>query len=324
MKYRQLGAAGVKVSVLGVGSYLTIGMSVDEAAAREIVRRAYDLGVNFFDTANAYNRGEAEKVLGRQLADFPRESLVIATKAWAPMGDGPNDAGLSAKHLFEQCHASLRRLGVDYVDLYQCHRPDARTPLEETVRAMEDLARSGKILYWGTSEWPAWLIARANAIADRNHFRPAVSNQPRYNLLYRQPEAELFPFCRHEGIGNVVFSPLAHGVLTGKYGPGEAPPEGTRAADPDQNAVMMGMYWTDEKLVRARQFKGIAEEMGLAASQLALAWTLRRPEVASAIMGASRASQVDENAAAVEVEIPDDVLERLDALFPGPAETYPL
>ena len=216
-------------------------MSIDEEAAAATVGKAYDSGVNFFDTANAYNRGQAEKSLGRLLADYPRSSLVIATKAWAPMGEGPNDFGLSAKHLREQCHASLRRLGTDYIDLYQCHRPDPETPLEETVRAVEDLARSGKILYWGVSEWPAWLIAQANALADKNHFRPAVSNQPRYSLMYRQPEAELFPYCRENGIGNVVFSPLAHGVLTGKYPPGQPPPAGTRAADPKQNMVMNGL-----------------------------------------------------------------------------------
>lgn len=324
MEYRQLGDAGIKVSVLGMGSYLTIGMSIDDGTSQAIVQRAYDLGVNFFDTANGYNHGEAEKVLGKQLADFPRDSLVIATKAWAPMGDGPNDAGLSAKHLFEQCHASLKRLNIDYIDLYQCHRPDAGTPLEETVRVMEDLARAGKILYWGTSEWPAWLIAQANAIADRNHFRPAISNQPRYNLMYRQPEAELFQYCRNNRIGNVVFSPLAHGVLTGKYTPGQAPAQDTRAADPAQNAVMMQMYWSDEKLASAQKFKGIAESMGLKPSQLALAWTLRRPEISSAIMGASKVSQLEENIAAVEIDIPDDILKALDELFPGPPETYPL
>jgi len=324
MQYRQLGTAGMKVSVVGLGSYLTIGMSIDEDTARSTVRKAYDLGINFFDTANAYNNGEAEKALGTNLAEFPRSSLVIASKVFAPMGEGPNDRGLGAKHVFEECQASLRRLKTDYLDLYQCHRPDPAAPLEETVRAMEDLARQGKILYWGTSEWPAWLIARANAIAASCHFRPAVSNQPRYSLLYRHPEAELWQYCRANGIGNVVFSPLAHGVLTGKYAPGQPPPAGTRAADPKQNAVMMDLYWNDECLEKAQEFKRIAEGMGIKPSQLALAWVLRRPEVSSAIMGASKVYQVEDNVAAAEVTIPDETLEQLDELFPGPGETYPI
>ena len=324
MQYRRLGAAGVKLSAVGLGSYLTIGMSIDEDAARDTIRRAYELGVNFFDTANAYNHGEAEKALGRQLAEFRRESLVIATKVFAPMGEGPNDRGLCAKHIFEQCDASLRRLNVEYVDLYQCHRPVGDTPLAETVRAMADLARRGKILYWGTSEWPAWLIAKANAVAAQLGARPAVSNQPRYSLMYRRPEAELFQFCRSEGVGNVVFSPLAHGVLTGKYTPGAEPPAGTRAADQKQNPVMKGLYWTDDLLTKAQQFKALAEEMGLTAAQLALAWVLRRAEVTSAIMGATKVSQVEDNAAAADVTVPTDVLPKLDELFPGPTEAYPI
>jgi len=324
MKYRRLGDTGLKVSVVGLGSYLTIGMSLDDAVGRATVHRAYELGINFFDTANAYNSGKAEESLGRDLAEFPRSSLVIASKVFAPMGTGPNDRGLGAKHIFEQCHGSLQRLNIDYLDLYQCHRPDPEVPLAETIRALEDLARQGKILYWGTSEWPAWMIAEANAIADKNHFRPAVSNQPRYSLLYRQPEAELWQYCRHAGIGNVVFSPLAHGVLTGKYSPGEPPPKGTRAADPKQNPVMMTMYWNDELLEKARQFKVIAEGIGAKASQLALAWVLRRPEVSSAIMGSTTVAQVEDNVAAADMTIPNDVLAQLDALFPGPPETYPI
>ena len=322
MQYRPLGRAGMKVSAVGLGSYLTIGMSIDRDTARASIHTTYDLGINFFDTANAYNEGKAEETLGQFLGDFPRSSLVVASKVYAPMGKGPNDRGLGTKHVFEQCHASLRRLKIEYLDLYQCHRPDPGAPLEETIRIMDDLARQGKILYWGTSEWPAWLIARANAIADRYGWRRAVSNQPRYSLLYRHPEAELFQYCRHDGVGNVVFSPLAHGVLTGKYQPGEAPPAGTRAADPKQNKVLMRMYWTPEKLEKAQQFSLIASDLGLKASQLALAWVLRRPEVSSAIMGASSVAQVQENAAAAEATIPEDVLKKLDELFPGPGETY--
>ena len=324
MEYRQLGKAGMKVSVIGLGSYLTIGMSIDDQTARATIRKANDLGVNFFDTADGYNNGQAEKVLGKHLAEMPRSSLVIASKVWAPMGEGPNDRGLSAKHIFEQCHASLKRLKTDYLDLYLCHRPDASVPLEETVRVMDDLARQGKILYWGTSEWPAWLIARANAVAAELNCRPAVCNQPRYNLLYRWPEAELLQYSWHNGIGNVVFSPLAHGVLTGKYKPGKPPQAGSRAADPKQNAILNRYYWSEQNLAKAQQFSQIADQLGLTGAQLALAWVLRRPEVSSAIMGASKVSQVQENAAAADSTISDDVLQRLDELFPGPGETYPI
>jgi len=324
MKYRQLGRTGARLSVIGLGSYLTIGDHLDDVTARDTIRRAYDLGVNFFDTANAYNRGGAEQTLGRYLKDFRRDSIFLATKVWAPMGGGPNDRGLSAKHIYEQCHASLRRLQTEYVDLYQCHRPDGNTPLEETVRAMEDLARAGKILYWGTSEWPAWMIAEANGIARTIGARPAVSNQPRYNLLYRLPEAELFQHARMCGIGQVVFSPLAHGILTGKYTPGQPPPPGTRAADDTQNMVIKNLYWKDEYLQRAQEMKKLADELGITCAQLALAWILRRPEVTSAIIGASKVSQVEENCKATEVEVPQEVLARLDAIFPGPAESYPI
>ncbi|MFW6039029.1 MAG: aldo/keto reductase family protein [bacterium] len=324
MKYRQLGNAGVRVSEIGLGSFLTIGHSLSDEAARDTIARAYELGINFFDTANAYHKGGAEETLGKHLQPFDRSSIVLATKAYAPMGDGPNDRGLSAKHLQEQCHASLKRLGTDYVDLYQCHRPDASVPLEETVRTMEDLAQQGKILYWGVSEWPAWLIAQANAIARQMNARPAVSNQPRYNMLYRAPEAELFQYCRQNSVGNVVFSPLAHGVLTGKYKPGQDPPAGTRAADPDQNKTMMRLYWKDEYLQAASELAKIAEELNLSTATLSLAWILRRSEVASAIIGASKPSQIEDNVKAVDVELSDDVLERIDSLFPGPSETYPV
>lgn len=324
MQYRQLGSAGSRLSVIGLGSYLTIGMSIDQDTAFDTIRKAYDLGINFIDTADAYNNGLAEEALGKLLVDFPRSSLFLATKVFSPMGEGPNERGLGAKHIFEECDASLRRLKTDYVDLYQCHRPDPTTPMAETVRAMEDLARHGKILYWGTSEWPAWLIQKAIAVADQLGCRPPVSNQPRYSIMYRQPEAELFQFCQHSGIGNVVFSPLAHGMLTGKYAPGQEPAKGTRAADPKQNAVIKMMYWTPEHLEKAAQFKNIAQEMGISGAQLALAWVLRRTEVTSAIMGASKISQIEDNARAADVTIPEDVLKKLDELLPGPAETYPI
>ena len=319
MKYRQMGHWGVKLSAVGLGSYLTIGYKCDEEISRDTIRAAYELGVNFFDTANAYHRGAAETMLGKYLAEFDRSSIFLITKVWAPMGAGPNDKGLSAKHIFEQCHASLRRLRMDYVDLYMCHRPDPETPLDETVRAMEDLARQGKILYWGVSEWPATMMVKANAIAREMGARGIGVDQPRYSLLYRYPESLLFPTLLDEGIGCVCFSPLAHGMLTGKYKPGKEAPKGTRAADSDQNAVIKKLYWTPENMRKGQQLLKIARAMGLSAAQLALAWCLRRREVTSVIMGATRVEQVVENVKAAEVHIPSDVLDQLDRLYPPPA-----
>ena len=322
MEYRQMGRHGVRLSVVGVGSYLTIGFKCDEAASREICREAYDNGINFFDTANAYNKGEAEVVLGACLADYPRSSLFILTKVWAPMGDGPNDRGLSAKHIREQCEASLHRLKMDYVDLYMCHRPDPDTPLDETIRAMEDLAQQGKIIYWGVSEWPSWMIQKAQETARRIGARPMGVTQPRYSLLYRYPEQAVWQVTREEGIGNVVFSPVAHGMLTGKYKPGEEAKEGTRAADPDQNGVIMDMYWNEENKQKGQELMKIAADLGLTAAQLAVAWCLRRGEVTSVILGIRRVEQLRENIKAVGVTVPEDVLEKLDELYPMP-ETPP-
>ena len=319
MEYRQVGQWGPRVSVLGVGSYLTIGMKTGEQDSRAIVRRAFDSGINFFDTANAYNRGAAEEVLGRCLADLPRPELFVLTKVWAPMGAGTNDRGLSAKHIREQCDASLRRLGMDYVDVYMCHRPDLATPLEETIRAMDDLARAGKILYWGVSEWPAWMMVKAQAVARQLGARPLIVNEPRYNLLYRYPEAETFSVSRMEGIGNVVFSPLAHGLLTGKYKPDAPPPAESRAADPDQNAVMLKMYWTEENKRKGQELARLAGELGTTASRLALAWVLREPAVSSVILGVRNVAQLEDNLGALEVKLSGDVLQKLDELYPRPA-----
>ena len=318
MQYRQLGKWGMRVSCLGLGSYLTIGMTVDDGTSKKMIKLAVDHGVNYIDTANAYNKGEAEKTLGRLLKDYARSDLVVLTKVWAPMGEGTNDRGLSAKHIREQCEASLERLQMDYVDIYMCHRPDPETPLEETVRAMEDLARAGKILYWGISEWPASMIVRANAIAREIGARPMAVSQPRYNLLYRYPEQLLFPTTKEEGIGNVVFSPLAHGMLTGKYKPGAAPPKNSRAADDRQNAVIKNMYWKEDYMARGQAFAAIAEELGTAPATLAIAWCLRTPHVSSVILGASKIAQLKENLAAVNVKIPDDVMQQLNELYPSP------
>jgi aryl-alcohol dehydrogenase-like predicted oxidoreductase len=319
MLYRQLGKWGARLSALGLGSYLTIGFKTDEAASRELVRVAIEHGINFFDTANAYNRGQAEEVLGRSLHGYARSALFILTKVWAPMGEGPNDRGLSAKHIREQCEGSLRRLGMDYVDLYMCHRPDPATPLEETIRAMEDLARQGKIIYWGVSEWPAWMMVQAQHIARELGARPIAVNEPRYSLLWRYPEQEVFPVTQAQGIGNVVFSPLAHGMLTGKYAPGASAPEGSRAADPDQNQVILKLYWTEENKRKGQELARIARDLGTSAACLALAWAMRHPAVTSVILGARTVVQLEENLRALEVQIPAEVAQKIEALYPGPA-----
>jgi voltage-dependent potassium channel beta subunit len=317
MQYRNLGKWGVKLSTVGLGSYLTIGMHVDDETAAECVRVAFEGGINWIDTANAYNYGQAEIALGKILQNYDRDDYVLATKVWSPMGDGPNDRGLSTKHVFEQCHASLRRLQTDYIDLYQCHRADPSTPLEETIRIMDDLARAGKILYWGVSEWPSALIQEACDLAKMMGCRPPVSNQPRYSLLWREPEEEVFPTCLKCGLGNVVFSPLAHGVLTAKYEPGQPPPAGTRAADETQNRIMMDLYWTDENLRKAKRLAEMAGDLGLTAAQLSLAWCLRHPAVTSVISGVTKVSQLEDNLKAADAVIPDDVYQALNELFPG-------
>jgi voltage-dependent potassium channel beta subunit len=316
MEYRQLGKWGMRVSALGFGTYLTVGYTVDEDESRRLINTAYEGGINYFDTANAYAQGEAERVLGKYLRELPRHELVVLTKVWAPMGTKPNDHGLSAKHVREQCDASLKRLGMEYVDIYMCHRPDPDTPLEETVRAMEDLARAGKIIYWGVSEWPAEMVARANEIARRIGARPIAVSQPRYNLLFRNPELNLFPTTAKEGIGNVIFSPLAHGMLTGKYRPGTEPPEGSRAADPRQNGVMKNMYWSEENLDKSAKLAELAEQIGVSAAELAIAWCLKNQNVASVILGASNTAQLEQNLRAANLELSPETDSELDILFP--------
>lgn len=318
MEYRQLGKWGTRISSLGLGSYLTMGLACDEATSKAMVRKAYESGINYFDTANAYAKGEGEKVLGKCLAEFARSDLFVLTKVWAPMGEGPNDRGLSAKHVREQCDASLTRLGMDYVDVYMCHRPDPATPLEETIRAMEDLSRAGKILYWGISEWPAPMIVRANAVARQLGARPMAVSQPRYSLLYRYPEQLLYPTTAEEGIANVVFSPLAHGMLTGKYKPGEEAPAGTRAADPRQNAVIRNMYWNEEYKARAQELSAIASDLGVTAAEAAIAWCLRNPNVTSVILGTTSVAQLEQNLKGAELRLSDDVVAKIEALFPAP------
>ena len=311
-----MGRSGVKVSEVSLGSWLTYGGSVAAEQATSCIHKAYALGVNFFDTANVYVRGDAEEIVGRALSGFERDSYFLATKVYFPMGEGPNDRGLSRKHIMEQCHASLKRLGVDYVDLYQCHRYDENTPLEETLRALDDLVRQGKALYVGVSEWSAEQIESAMRLAKEMNLDGIVSNQPRYNMIQRQIEDKVIPLCEREGVGQVVFSPLAQGVLTGKYSPGDAPEEGTRAANPEQNKFMEQLM-NEEVLSAVQGLRGVASEAGLNMSQLALAWVLRQENVSSTIIGASRPEQVEDNVGAAGVKLTPDVIEEIDGILDG-------
>ena len=313
MRYRKLGDFGVKVSEIALGSWLTYGGSVEDERAISCIHRAFELGINFFDTANVYRRGAAEEVTGRALKHFRRDDYVLATKVYFPMGEGPNDRGLSRKHIMEQCHASLRRLGVDYVDLYQCHRPDPNTPLEETLRALDDLVSQGKVLYVGVSMWSAELLDEARRLQVKLNLDPIVSNQPEYSMLTRDIEKDVLPVSKQLGIGQVVYSPIAQGVLAGKYKPGERPPEGTRAATKD--ADFMERFMRDDLLEAVQQLRPIADELGITMAQLAVAWVLREPGVSSAIVGASRPEQVDENVAASGIELSPEVLQRIDEVL---------
>jgi aryl-alcohol dehydrogenase-like predicted oxidoreductase len=316
VEYRRLGGSGVKVSEISLGSWLTYGGSVAEEQATACVHKAYEIGINFFDTANVYMRGTAEEIVGRALRGFDRDSYFLATKVFFPMGDGPNDRGLSRKHITEQCHASLKRLGVDYVDLYQCHRYDENTPLEETLRTLDDLVRQGKVLYIGVSEWTADQISDALRITKQMNLDRIVSNQPRYNMIQRQIEAGVVPLSEREGVGQVVFSPLGQGILTGKYRPGEAPQRGTRAADPESNRFMQQLM-NEEVLSAVEGLRPVASEAGLSMGQLALAWVLRRENVSSAIIGASRPEQVEDNAAASGATLSPDAISEIDRILDG-------
>ena len=315
MKYRRLGHSGLNVSTVSLGSWLTLGNTVEASETERIIGTAFDAGVNLFDTADVYARGEGERALGKGIAGLRRQDLVIASKCFFPMSDGVNDHGLSRKHVYESLHSSLRRLGTDYVDLYQCHRHDAHTPLEETIVAMDDLIRQGKVLYWGVSMWPAWLIVRAVEICRRDGLHVPISNQPRYNLLDRSIEDEVLPACDEVGVGQIVFSPLAQGVLTGKYRPGEAPPPGSRAADERVNQFI-GAFLGEDYLHQVAGLVDLARKHDLSAARLALAWCLLREGVASVIIGASTVEQLEENIAAAEVAVSAGLLQEIEDLFP--------
>jgi len=270
--------------------------------------------VNLFDTADVYSNGAGEEALGAALAEIPRRYVVIATKCFFPMSERPNDRGLSRKHICESVEGSLRRLGTDYVDLYQCHRYDPNTPVEETVRAFDDLVRQGKVLYWGVSEWSAAQIADACRSADAIHAVRPISNQPQYNALRRGIEAEVIPVSRREGLSQIVFSPLAQGALTGKYSGGRRPSD-TRAADSVRN-VFMKSFLEPGTLARTDRLQPLAEELGISMAQLALAWCLAEPNVASVITGVTRVSQLEDNVKASGLRLPEEILERIDAICP--------
>ena len=310
MRYRHLGDSDLLVSEISLGSWLTYGGGVGRERAEACVATAFEVGINFIDTANVYARGGAEELLGELLASRPRESYVLATKLYFPMSD--EDRGLSREQVFKQIDGSLARLRTDYVDLYQCHRFDAATPLDETMEALTEIVRQGKARYLGFSEWePEQIQASVDLATDRGYDR-FVSSQPQYSLLWRVPEAEVIDLCARNGISQVVWSPLAQGVLTGKYAPGEPPPTESRAASREMGWAM-GDFRDDEVLAAVQQLRPIADSFGITTAQLALAWVLREPNVASAIVGASRPEQVERNAAASGVELDDAALAAIDA-----------
>jgi len=311
MEFRHLGRSGMKISALTYGNWITHGSQVDDATAHATIHAALDAGITSFDTADVYAGTRAEEVMGAALRGQRRENLEIFTKVYWPTGPGVNDRGLSRKHIMESCENSLRRLQTDYVDLYQAHRFDYETPLEETLRAFDDLVRQGKILYVGVSEWKAEQIRDAVRIAEDMGFDRIISNQPQYSMLYRVIEADVVPTSEELGISQIVWSPMAQGVLTGKYLPGQQPPEGSRASG-GEGAQMIERWMRDDVLQAVTRLVPIAQDMGLSLSQLALAWVLTNSGVAAAIIGASRPEQIDENVKAAGVTLPDDVMSAID------------
>ena len=314
MEFRYLGNSGLKVSAISYGNWITHGSQVEDQAAIECVNTALELGITTFDTADVYAGTRAEDVLGRALANQDREDLEICTKVYWPTRSGPNGMGLSRKHIMESIHGSLRRLGTDYVDLYQCHRYDTETPLEETMETFADLVHSGKVMYMGVSEWTADQITRAAQMARELRFQ-LVSNQPQYSMLWRVIEGEVIPASVDVGVSQIVWSPIAQGVLTGKYLPGEPLPEGSRATDDKGGANFVTRFLRDEVLEAVQGLVPIAAEAGCSMAQLAVAWVLRNQNVASAIVGATRPDQLRDNVGALEVTIDDDLAERIDEVL---------
>jgi aryl-alcohol dehydrogenase-like predicted oxidoreductase len=306
MEFRRLGDSDLDISEISLGSWLTYSGGLEREHTEACTRAAFDAGINFFDTANVYGVGEAERAWGEILSDYPRDSYVLATKVFFPMSE--TDNGLSAAQIAKQIDASLERLQTDHVDLYQCHRFDTETPIEETMEALAEVVKSGKARYIGFSEWTPEQIRAALEVPGA---AKPVSSQPQYNMIWRAPEAEVFPVCAENGISQIVWSPLAQGVLTGKYQPGEEHPSDSRATS-DEMGWAMERYLDDELLEAVQHLKPVAEEAGLTMVQLALAWVLRRPEVASAITGASRPEQVHQNVAASGVELSQDTLDAIN------------
>jgi len=322
MEFRHLGRSGLMISEIAYGNWITHGSQVEEEAAAACVRAALDVGITTFDTADAYAGTAAEEVLGRALKGERREGLEVLTKVYWPTGPGPNDRSLSRKHVMESINGSLRRLQMDYVDVYQAHRYDHSTPLEETMEAFADIVHSGKALYIGVSEWTADQIRAGHQLARELKFQ-LVSNQPQYSMLWRVIEAEVVPASEELGLGQVVFSPIAQGVLTGKYEPGKQPPAGSRATDDKSGAEFIKRLMTDEVLGTVQRLKPLAEQAGLSMAQLAVAWVLQNPNVSAAIIGASRPEQVHDNAKASGVRLDADLMKAIDDVIGGIAERDP-
>ncbi len=313
MKYRRLGRSGLKVSEISLGSWLTYGKTVEDNVAEKTIHKAYELGINFFDSANVYEQGEGERVMAQALKEYPRESYVITTKAFWPMGEGPNDRGLSRKHVTEQVNASLKRMNLDYVDIFYCHRYDSETPVEETLRTIDDLIRQGKILYAGVSEWSAAQIEEAMRVADQFLLDRIVVNQPQYNMLHRYIEKEVIPVSEKYGVGQVVFSPLAQGVLTGKYKANSVPGD-SRASNESINNFIKGML-NQAVFRKVDQLEDLANELNITLPNLALAWILNQSNVSSALIGASKPSQVEENVKAVDIELSNEIIQKIEAIL---------
>lgn len=312
MKYRRVGKSGLKVSALSLGSWLTYGNTVDDSVAIETIDAAYECGINSFDTACGYNLGQAEIVLGKALKKYDRSSLVVASKIYFPMGDGPNDRGLSRKHMTEQLDSILSRLQMDYLDILYCHRPDEETPLYETLRTMDDFVRRGKVLYLGVSEWTAAQIAQTLALEDKYLMDRIVVTQPLYNLLNRRLENEVLPLCAENGIGQMTYSPLGMGMLTGKYHKDQPAPAGSRVTYESIGSWMRADYFTDLNFKKVERLRKVADEFGMTLADLSIAWVLANPQISSAIIGASRKEQVYNNCKAVDITLTPEMLARIE------------
>jgi aryl-alcohol dehydrogenase-like predicted oxidoreductase len=323
MEYRRLGSSGMYVSEIAYGNWITHGSQVEEESAIKCVKAALDEGITTFDTADVYAGTRAESVLGKALKGVKRESYELFTKVYFPTGSGKNDRGSSRKHIMESIHASLKRLNTDHIDLYQFHRFDFETPLEESLQAFEDLVRQGKVNYIGFSEWDASQITQALDIQKQRGWTRFVSSQPQYSMLWRVIEKEVVPLCEREGIGQIVWSPIAQGILTGKYLPGEKPPVGSRATDKKSGAGMISGWMRDEVLTAVQNLKPIAEAHELTMSQLALAWALQNQNVSAVIMGATKPAQVKENVKASGVKLSAGVLEQINSVLGTLPETDP-